>query len=322
VLRWLAGAIAILVVARTGWDATFAWDIGTTPIFNWLLVAYGIPAVAFAVAGTIFRSTADDRPARIVDAAAAVLGSLLIVHEIHHFAHRGNDYGRVSDFIELALQTSAMVLLAMAFERIRASTRSPVHAAAAAIVAFIGLLGLLSLAGPMNPWVNPVPVGGGPLNLLVLGYLLPAILVVALAWLVRGVRPAWYGAIAAVAAVVMVLLYLSLSVTHAYHGAILAFPNVGDAEQYTYSAVWLVFGVALLVVGIAIRSQPVRLASAAVTLATVAKVFLIDLGDLTGVLRALSFLGLGVVLIAIGWLYQRLLFPQRKTAAAEPQANP
>ena len=78
--------------------------------------------------------------------------------------------------------------------------------------------------------------------------------------------------------------------------------------------VWLAYGVALLLFGIAFRSQPARLASAAITLLTVAKVFLIDMAGLTGVFRALSFIGLGLVLVGIGWLYQRLLFPpQPKT---------
>ena len=63
--------------------------------------------------------------------------------------------------------------------------------------------------------------------------------------------------------------------------------------------------------GIWLRSQPARLASAAVTALTVGKVFLIDMADLTGVWRALSFIGLGLVLVGIGWLYQRLLFPPR-----------
>ena len=91
-----------------------------------------------------------------------------------------------------------------------------------------------------------------------------------------------------------------------------------DAEGYTYSAVWLAFGVVLLLVGIALRSQPVRLCSAAVVLLTVGKVFLVDMGGLTGVWRAFSFIGLGLVLVGIGYLYQRLLFrkpPQAQAAA-------
>ena len=65
------------------------------------------------------------------------------------------------------------------------------------------------------------------------------------------------------------------------------------------------------------RSLPLRTASAAVVVLTVLKVFLIDMSGLTGIYRALSFLGLGAVLIGIGWFYQRLLFP--RGAAAPPQ---
>ena len=75
----------------------------------------------------------------------------------------------------------------------------------------------------------------------------------------------------------------------------------------------------LLIVGIFLRSQPVRLCSAAVVLLTVAKVFLVDMGGLTGVWRALSFIGLGLVLVGIGYLYQRLLFA-RRPPEAEPTA--
>ena len=53
---------------------------------------------------------------------------------------------------------------------------------------------------------------------------------------------------------------------------------------------------ALLAAGIFLRSLPLRAASAAVVVLTVLKVFLIDMSDLTGIYRALSFLGLGAVL--------------------------
>jgi uncharacterized membrane protein len=66
--------------------------------------------------------------------------------------------------------------------------------------------------------------------------------------------------------------------------------------------------VVLLGVGIVVNSQRARLASAAVIALTIAKAFLIDMSTLTGVYRALSFICLGLVLVAIGWLYQRILF--------------
>jgi uncharacterized membrane protein len=45
-------------------------------------------------------------------------------------------------------------------------------------------------------------------------------------------------------------------------------------------------------------------------------VFFIDMSDLTGIYRALSFIGLGLVLMGIGWFYQRLLFPRAAPASS------
>ena len=49
---------------------------------------------------------------------------------------------------------------------------------------------------------------------------------------------------------------------------------------------------------------------------TIAKVFLVDMSGLAGIWRALSFIGLGLVLVGIGYLYRRLLFPPRPAAQA------
>ena len=59
-----------------------------------------------------------------------------------------------------------------------------------------------------------------------------------------------------------------------------------------------------------------------ITLLTVAKVFLVDMAGLTGVFRALSFIGLGLVLVGIGWLYQRLLFPPRPKTTSGARIDP
>jgi uncharacterized membrane protein len=45
------------------------------------------------------------------------------------------------------------------------------------------------------------------------------------------------------------------------------------------------------------------------------------MSGLEGVFRALSFILLGLVLVGIGWLYQRLLFPRRPISAVESTTN-
>jgi len=143
-----------------------------------------------------------------------------------------------------------------------------------------------------------------------LGYGIPAVLAAILAYVTRNTRPRWHSALAAIAALALAVGYLSLEIRTLYHGPVLTVGDTTDAEQYTYSAVWLVFGVALLTAGIWFKSLPLRIASAAVVVLTVLKVFFVDMSDLTGIYQALSFLGLGAVLIGIGWFYQRLLFPK------------
>ncbi|MBM3609015.1 MAG: DUF2339 domain-containing protein [Alphaproteobacteria bacterium] len=99
-----------------------------------------------------------------------------------------------------------------------------------------------------------------------------------------------------------------------------------DGEWYSYSALMLVFGIALLAYGLWRRSIEVRLASAIFIVAAVLKVFLLDLQGLTGALRALSFIGLGTVLIGIGLVYQKFVFAQKagdeSTNAQDPPPQP
>jgi uncharacterized membrane protein len=228
----------------------------------------------------------------------------------------GDIYAPGGGLGEAALQVCVGLAMAIGLEWLRIRTRSVVHDVAALIIAAM-TLGIIVIAvlGAENPWLTGAPVGGVFLNLILLGYGLPAGLATVLALTVRHTRPMPYRATAAGVAVLLALAYLTLEVARLYHGPRLDGP-VSDPENYTFSAVWLVFGVVLLAVGLLIDSKPARLASAAVVGVTVAKVFLIDMADLAGIWRALSFIGLGLVLVGIGYLYQRVLFPQRRQVAA------
>jgi uncharacterized membrane protein len=98
-----------------------------------------------------------------------------------------------------------------------------------------------------------------------------------------------------------------LLVRQAFHGAILVGGETTNAEFYSYSLAGLVLSIGLLVAGIRLPDKALRLAGLALLTATMLKVFLIDAAALTGILRILSFLGLGIVLIGIGRLYGPIL---------------
>ena len=310
-LRWLAAACAVLVSARVLWEPRIVSDIGATPIFNWLLWGYGVPALSFWLGGHLLRRRADDLPARMLDSAAILFTVLTLSLQIRHFAGGGDIYHfPESGLAELGLQVSAWLATAIGLEHVRERTRSPVHDAGALLLAGLALAAIVvGLLLDENPLLTDENVGGPVINLLLLGYGVPALLAIVLALKARNTRPLPYRILAAAAAVVLTLSYLTLQVRRFYQGPELGLIHrTSDAELWTYSAIWLLLGVLLLLAGILLRSQPARMASAAVVLLTVAKVFLYDLAGIGGVWRALSFIGLGLVLVGIGWTYQRLLF--------------
>jgi uncharacterized membrane protein len=213
--------------------------------------------------------------------------------------------------------------MVIGMEHVRARVNSIVHDWGARIFAALAFIGIIGLLFPQNPMVTGQAVGGMFFNYVLLGYGIPAVLIGVLARVIKSSRSQVYYVVAAVTSIVMMLVYLTLEVRTLFQGSVLKGGAMTDAEDHTYSAVWLAFGVALLVAGILLKSQPARLASAAVVTLTIAKVFLHDLAGVQGIFRALSFIGLGLVLMGIGWLYQRLLFPRRPIAApvgSEPAA--
>jgi uncharacterized membrane protein len=205
-----------------------------------------------------------------------------------------------------------MLAIAIGLERLRVRTGSIIHNIGALVVTAIALLfivfGLFMLEMPLF-WNSEV--GGLFWNRLLLAYAMPALLLLALSYTVADIRVRGYANTLAGIALVLALTYVTLQVRRVFHGPVLHGGETSDAEQYTYSLAWLAFGVVLLVVGLFFASQRARLASAVVIGLTVLKAFLIDMSNLTGVYRALSFMGLGLVLVAIGWLYQRILFKRQ-----------
>ena len=74
--------------------------------------------------------------------------------------------------------------------------------------------------------------------------------------------------------------------------------------------VWLGLALALFVAGLKLARQIVRYAGLGVMVLVVLKVFLRDMSSLEGLYRITSFIGLGLCLVGIGWLYQRFVHLQ------------
>ena len=77
------------------------------------------------------------------------------------------------------------------------------------------------------------------------------------------------------------------------------------ARDFTYSALWMAYGAMLMVVGFWRRSAFVRWQALVLIAFTIGKVFLYDVSELDRGYRIVSFIVLGVLLLAISFMYQR-----------------
>ncbi|RWM71898.1 DUF2339 domain-containing protein [Mesorhizobium sp.] len=312
VLGWISVGAVIAVLGRVAFDPTIvgAEFLSTTPVFNWLMPGYGVPALAFGFAAWQLARTTNGRPRLAMEAGAALFALLTIAILVRHAMHGGVIDTGAETLAEQAIYTliaigAGAILVAIDMRSPSSVLRYGSLAAGVVSVAFIVIQHFLAL----NPLFTDESTGDIPVfNLLFLAYLLPAVAAGGLALYARDKRPKWYAAMLALVAALLAFVYATLSVRRLFKGEFIGlWSGLGQLETYTYSALWLTIGVALLTAGVWLKSQVLRIASAALISVAVLKVFLFDMSELEGVLRALSFIGLGAVLIGIGLFYQRLL---------------
>lgn len=87
------------------------------------------------------------------------------------------------------------------------------------------------------------------------------------------------------------------------------------AEDLAYTLGWALFGIGLLVAGLALRSRPARIAAIVLLLCAVLKGFLHDLAQLGGLYRVASFVGLAAALALVAVLIQKFVLASRDEPA-------
>ncbi len=296
-------------------------------IFNQLWIYLALPAVFCAVAAWIVSRVKDDIWSEGLKAFALSFAALFVIFQIRHAMNGGNVLAERFSFDELALQvlTGLSFTLGGAFLDYRRSPdKKPAgHEALIPNLAMgVSLVTLFAFAAGLclfkAPLLNQASVisGNTLFNSLILAYLLPAILLGGIAWLSQKSRPKPYVRVVAGLSLLAVMFYVTSMIRRMFTGPeISIFNSFPDGmELYAISAAWLLLGIGLLALGLKTKRQDIRMASALIITLTVFKAFMIDMAELEGVLRALSFVVLGLVLIVIGRVYQRLLFSRKSEA--------
>ncbi|MGV1783363.1 MULTISPECIES: DUF2339 domain-containing protein [Agrobacterium] len=318
VLPWVMAIASVAVLGRIAWEPTIVGpqNLGLTPVFNALLPGYGIPALLAIVSAWMLRDWPGFRAKNFLQAIASLMGLLAVAILIRHAMNGGTLDESVPTLGEQSIYTLLTIGFSGVLMTLDLKSPSPVFRYGSMIAGVIAVINVLVMHFfTLNPYFTGENTGRIPfLNLLLIGYLLPALAYGGLAYYARGKRPAAYVSLLAVAGAALGFAWATLSVRRFWQGENIAnWKGFLQGETYSYSVVWLLIGVLLLIVGSRFNARSLRLASAAFVLISVAKAFLIDMSNLEGVLRALSFIGLGVVLIGIGLFYQKILTRQPKT---------
>ncbi len=338
-LRWLAyglGGIAALVTAGVVWvicnPLLVPVPVAGIPIFNTALYVFGSGCVLFAAMAYVVRKSKLDLPDRmtpfmVAGVIALIDGFLLFTFEVRHLFHgdalRDADLG----FAEAGTLVLLWGLMAIAIWRWAERIGEPLtcwfaYALAAATAA--GTVVLVWIVA--NPMLRPIPIVGLPiLNTALYVFGSGFALFLAIAHMVRRSRfelpnRQIYLMLAVAIALVDGFLGISALNRHLFRGAFIEFElfsaPVRDGELYGYSVGWLLYGVFIMVMAVWRNLPPLRHAAAGIILLVVLKVFLVDASGLTGLYRVASFLGLGLTLMALGYLYQRFVLKRSGQAAA------
>lgn len=338
---WGAGLAGLAMVAQLLGGTAGDWN------FFMLLAAYGLPAAALLGASwrvsiapsptpneapTLGKPRGSDATLAIALRAAgliaAVLTLVLLVRRVFH-----PEESVVYSWVEwLEWGTLAIVLLAAGLglwrygRRLEDVAMEYGGASAGLLGTAAAVLGAGSISNPL--WTPEAIVSGPPvLNLLLIVYGVPAAIIGGWALLLRNIGGDEKRIAApAVGAVALLLLFglVTLAVRQAFAGEVLDVQrvSVSSGEWYAYSLVWIVLGSAMLAAGVALRSVALRYGSAAVMLLAVAKVFVLDTAKLEDLWRVMSYFGLGVVLIALGYVYQRWVFRRSDKADEASEGGP
>jgi len=288
-------------------------SLSLRPIINALWAYLALPAAILGVAGYLLHGEKTELKNEsfingVIEAAALAGFALFAVFQIRHLSNGGSVYVDKIGFEELGLQVSTGLCFTLAGLSKRFSGNQ-VLSKMAEVISYVTLgafaLGSLLILSPLFNGGERIE-GNVLFNSLTTGLLVPTVLLGLCAWFARGRRPEDYINVLGGLSLAGGIMWVTAMVRFIFNGdKININVRFSDLELWTISAVWLAIGIALLAFGVWRRERAFRIASGIVIILTVLKAFLIDMAGLEGVLRALSFVVLGLVLIVIGTAYQR-----------------
>lgn len=241
--------------------------------------------------------------------SAAGLLAALTLHRVLADSLPGSTFSHWS----LGLHATIWLIL-MAVQLSRADRLPLMQTLRLALAVTFGLIAggaLIFAALIVNPLLTGTVHGWPLLNTLAPAYLLPAGVLV---WIGIAVlaRQRWPQIGALSLAMALTALWAGLAIRHLWQGGTrMAYENgVSQPELYSYTLVLLILGGVVFYQALARRSDLLRRVGSVLIALAVAKVFLLDIAGLSGLIRVLSLVVLGLTLAGLAALNR---WAQRRT---------
>ncbi|MFC4701180.1 DUF2339 domain-containing protein [Glaciecola siphonariae] len=311
--HWLYKAAMLVVLARLSfapWLPEYADErlLG----IHWSMVIYPL---VFAVLWFARRHITEPSTRIWLGGALLHLAALFVTTETSYLLTGGYpDFGALSFEQSVLLSMNWLILASVYLWRAKALD-APEHAKGVSSKLLYSIFAVLLMFGAglihidvsvfNSPFISAQPTGTSPwLNYLIPLWLIPALTLGAgLKWQLFHkdfVKPA------SIIASAMLFMYINGVVRLVYNAELSLFAaSVQQAELYTYSILWLVIAIAVIVLAQYLMRNSLNRLGFSILALVVLKAFLIDMSNLEGLFRALSFIGLGLSLVGIGWLFQR-----------------
>jgi uncharacterized membrane protein len=303
-------AVAIITFRLVVWpglpwalDMNWGGDMQKTPYLE-VAFAYLAPIALLAAAWVITRGRSPKTTVVLESAVWTIAGIFAMVTLIRAVPDTSSD-----NHFMLGLVATIWVALALAqlyrmqtggrFSRVVRGSLAVLYS----LSALTPIVGLPTIFSPLSPLGGRV-LGPPVFDSLALAFLPLAAAFAVGAWKIPQSRRRQIGFI--LCASLFATLYVGMEIRRLWRGRELWVPGFTDAELYSYTLAMLIASVTLLMLAFSRRSDTLRKVAMAGVALTIAKVFLVDTSGLSGLIRVMSFMGLGLALVGLTWLNRKM----------------
>ncbi|BCE01234.1 DUF2339 domain-containing protein [Marinicellulosiphila megalodicopiae] len=298
-VNFLVKALLAVIIIRLTFNPWLAQYDSTV---HWTLFTYGGSVLLLFIASRICVET---KLRQWLEAATLHVFVLFFNAEMRYWLYDGDIFSYAFSFTEVYLNMLMFGSVACVYH-VRskfAQSLKAIYQIASQILIALSVVSYFIILIPKNPLWNVDAISSFPIfNGLLLSFGLATVLWFAVSKVFEQKYQTGFKALAAFSGFV----YISMNIHHLWQGQLNIEANISIAEQYTYSIVWLVIAVSVFVRSILKDQTALYKVAVSFLLFVIGKIFIMDMNALEGILRILSFLGLGLCLLALAALHNWL----------------